>query len=738
MERYALGVDLGTTYAAAAVWRAGQVEMAGLGRRSVALPSVVYLRADGTLLVGDDAVRRGADDPERLAREFKRRMGDPTPLLLGGSPHSAASLSAALLSEIIAVVCEREGGAPAAVTVTHPANWGPYKQELLTQTLQMAEVTDARTLTEPEAAAVSYAANTRVEPGARIGVYDLGGGTFDAAVLAKTDESFTIVGEPVGIERLGGIDFDAAVRGHVMRALPEVFAELDEHDPATRAALARLRADCTEAKEALSSDTETVIAVAFPSVHTSVRLTRSEFEELIRPTLTPTVTALERAVRSAELTGEDLAAVLLVGGSSRIPLVSELLSHAFGRPIALDAHPKHAVALGAARHAAATLADDVPGSATASVPAPPTPASPAEPPPATPASPAGPPPATPPSLAEPPPATPPPSSPQPPPPARGSAHDRVRTSTTPAAASPRPQVTDRTRRSFWAVAAGLAALVVLGGLSAALLWLTRAETPPTDLSAVEPSDPSPGSTTQQTPTPPPPEEPQADPPDAARVSAGWYHHACQLDADGAPTCWGNDHAGQSSPPEGLILTSIGAGSDHTCGLDRDGAPVCWGADAEGRTSPPEGRTFTTMSVGEVHTCALDPDGAPVCWGPDSTGQSSPPEGLTLTHISAGRYHTCGLDPDGAPVCWGEDHSGQSSPPEGLTLTSISAGSLHTCGLTAAGEPLCWGADGSGESTPPAGLTLASVSAGYQLTCGLDDVDTPVCWGWDDDGQASPP
>jgi hypothetical protein len=206
-------------------------------------------------------------------------------------------------------------------------------------------------LTEPEAAAIAYAANERVDPGAVVAVYDLGGGTFDAAVLRKAEDGFTILGQPEGIERLGGIDFDEAVVQHIRAALGGALDQVDADDDQAMAALARLPAECVEAKEALSTDTETSIPVLLPGLQTEVRLTRAEFEQMIRPTLTETVSALRRALTTAAVEPAEVTAVLLVGGSSRIPLVAELVSDALGRPIAVDAHPKHAIALGAA-HAA--------------------------------------------------------------------------------------------------------------------------------------------------------------------------------------------------------------------------------------------------------------------------------------------------------------------------------------------------------------------------------------------------
>src|SRR5690606_24307224 len=127
---YALGIDLGTTYTAAAVWRNGHAETAPLGSRGAAIPSVVLLRDDETFLTGEGASRRGLTEPHRVAREFKRRLGDTTPILLGGVPYSAEALMARLLRTVVDEVSSREGGAPSAITISHPANWGPYKTDL--------------------------------------------------------------------------------------------------------------------------------------------------------------------------------------------------------------------------------------------------------------------------------------------------------------------------------------------------------------------------------------------------------------------------------------------------------------------------------------------------------------------------------------------------------------------------------------------------------------------------------
>ncbi len=385
---YFLGVDLGTTFSAAALARDGRHEIFVLGTRAPSIPSVVVMREHGEVLVGEAAERRSLSEPSRTGREFKRRLGDPTPLLLGGTPYGAEALMSYLLRAIVEQVVEREGEPPVAIVLGHPANYGPYKKELLVETARQADVGQVNFVSEPEAAAVYYASRERMEPGQVVAVYDFGGGTFDAAVLRKTEDGFALVGTPEGMERLGGIDFDQAVFAHVTGALGGLVEEQDLTEASAMRAMARLRDDCRAAKEALSTDTDATIPVLLPNVQTDVRITRDEFEEMIRPRVAETIAALKRAVRSAGISTDDLARILLVGGSSRIPLVSQMVRDATGRPVTLDADPKFAIPLGAAlageQHAATAVPETPIAHAEPPPPVAPEPPAPVpEPPPAT-------------------------------------------------------------------------------------------------------------------------------------------------------------------------------------------------------------------------------------------------------------------------------------------------------------------------------------------------------------------
>ena len=348
---YLLGIDVGTTRTAAATCRIGawpsECEIVNLGDRSSAVPSVLFVGDDGGVLVGEAAERRATSEPDHVVREFKRRIGDPTPVLVSGRPWAPEDLAARLVQWVVERVTQREGGPATHLAVTHPASWGAHKKDLLGAALHRHGLPVAF-LAEPQAAALHYAAAERVEPGSTIAVYDFGGGTFDAAVVHKDAQGFSLLGRPEGVERLGGIDLDELVFEHVVEGLPEAFDGLDEDDPAVLSAVAAVRRECTEAKEALSADTEVSIPVLTPVGQGSVRLHRSEFEAMIHPHVEETVSALHRAIASAGVGADQLTAVLLVGGSSRIPLVAQMVSEQLGRPVAVDADPKNAIAKGAA------------------------------------------------------------------------------------------------------------------------------------------------------------------------------------------------------------------------------------------------------------------------------------------------------------------------------------------------------------------------------------------------------
>jgi actin-like ATPase involved in cell morphogenesis len=354
MPSYWLGIDLGTTDTAAAIcWPAPgglEVQVVPLSNYSQVMPSVLFLPGDGSVVVGADAQYRAQASPYRVVREFKSRIGDEIPLLVGGSPFYAHDLAAEFVSWLWRSVAEREGEPAEAVALTCPVSWGPDKTVLLERAVRDAGVPNVMVLSEPQAAAISYASRERVETGAMLAVYDLGGASFGATVVRKDSPTrFTVIGQPERVAGLGGLSFDEVIFEHVCAVAGVPVDDVDPYDHALAPEVARLRRQCTEAKEALSAGTDVTIAVALGGVQQQVRLTRAEFEEMIRPDLDRTIEAMYRTLGSAEIGSGQLDAIVLAGGSSRIPLVSRLVSAEFGRAPAIDADPKVAMAMGAAR-----------------------------------------------------------------------------------------------------------------------------------------------------------------------------------------------------------------------------------------------------------------------------------------------------------------------------------------------------------------------------------------------------
>jgi hypothetical protein len=343
---YTLAIDFGTTFTAAAVLGAdGVPAMVGLGNRAMQVPSTVFVTADGAVLVGEAAERAAVADPGRARREIKRRIGDDVPVLIGGSPYSVGHLAGRVIAWAVDRCRERYGEPPTDLVLTHPATWRQFKIDVLHQAAVRAGIDDVTLCPEPVAAATFYASHARVEVGTRLCVYDLGGGTFDVCVVEKTAAGFRVLRTPGGLDKLGGNDFDESVFDPVVSEL--ALEKPDLVDILAPAELGRLRRDCVEVKEALSSDICAVTSVVRDGRSIDVQITRSEFEDMIRPAVALTLEATGRALGSAGLQAAEVSAFVLVGGSSRIPLVAESLVGEFRRPIAQDTHPKHDVVLGA-------------------------------------------------------------------------------------------------------------------------------------------------------------------------------------------------------------------------------------------------------------------------------------------------------------------------------------------------------------------------------------------------------
>ncbi len=357
---WVLAIDFGTAVTAAATMQLGgpaanrpiPVEVAGSWR----VPSGVLRLDTGQLVVGMMAERQAAMRIEAYEPTPKRRMGEGV-MDLGG-PVPVTEAIGAVLRVMAAEASRNHGGSrPEAVCLTHPATWAGPRLNALREAARLAGLPGVLFLPEPVAAACWYAATSgRVPAGGRVAVYDLGGGTFDAAVVESNgDGTFTTVGRPVGVDPLGGVDFDFALLDLVGATIEQRDPQLWEglENPAESSERRRRRALLSQVrslKEDLSTVTQSALLV--PETAMEVTVTRDEFEAAIAPEIQRSAVVLEETIAAAGMTAPALAAVYLVGGSSRIPLVEDVIAKRLGvTPATLD-EPKQVVAFGAATHIA--------------------------------------------------------------------------------------------------------------------------------------------------------------------------------------------------------------------------------------------------------------------------------------------------------------------------------------------------------------------------------------------------
>lgn len=343
--RYGLGIDIGSSFVAAAVYRGGKTERLPLGERADLLPAVVGWR--GRLVAGDAAERLALTQPDAVVRGLKSRVGDPLPLRFGGTTQRVETLLVALLSQVVASARRRCGGLPSSVALTHPAGWGPFRCEALAAAAGAVGLGEARLVTDPVAAASAYFTARPIREGRLVAVYSFGGHAFQATILRRTANGFQVVGKPEGFVDLGGVDLDARVLKFV-RQRAKVLDRLDPETPDGTAALAAVRRDCIVAKQQLSREMTTTIVVR-PRAEDAVTvpLTRAQFEDLVGRHVTATVDVFGELLDTNGVDPRSLDATLLVGGSSQIPLVSRLLVEKLGvRPVPAG-HPKFAVPIGA-------------------------------------------------------------------------------------------------------------------------------------------------------------------------------------------------------------------------------------------------------------------------------------------------------------------------------------------------------------------------------------------------------
>lgn len=357
---YSLGIDVGATFVGAAIARTTAVEMFPFGDGPGVVPAVVCRGDNGGVATGVTTGSQATGSPDRASRGVINRLGDPMPVLLGGEAYEATDLVSVLLRDVVHQVTKTQGKPPEHVVLSHPASWGPFRRALFGQAARQAGLGRPTMVTEPEAVAARYARFRPWNDGDIVVVYDFGGTTFNATVLSWQSGQVRILGEPERVDRLGGDVLDQAILSQVNRTTDGALDQLDKHCLRTTTALDSLRRACIQAKEALSSNAETDLPVVLPGQRFDLHLTRSDFENLARSSIDQTLSAVSRALQSAQVQPDELSAVLLAGGSSNIPLVAEMVSAELRSSVIADSQPQDVVVLGSATLAGQVAEHDWP------------------------------------------------------------------------------------------------------------------------------------------------------------------------------------------------------------------------------------------------------------------------------------------------------------------------------------------------------------------------------------------
>ena len=363
-HRLAAGIDLGTTNSLVATVRSGRADTLSDADGHHLLPSIVRYRSEAAAIVGREAMAAGVDDPLNTIMSVKRLMGRgiddvkhignrlPYEFVTGesGMPriHTAAGdvSPVEVSAEILKVLRDRAertlGGELAGVVITVPAYFDDAQRQATKDAAQLAGLRVLRLLNEPTAAAVAYGLD-RSSDGV-IAVYDLGGGTFDVSILRLNEGVFEVLAT-AGDTALGGDDMDRAIARWIM-------VQAGISDDADHRQLRRLLRDACRAKEALTGQGLVPLKIELADgSHWEGTLSRQQLNDLIDPLIHKTINPCRRALRDAGVSAQDVHAVVMVGGSTRVPRVRERVGDFFKQEPLAEINPDKVVAIGAALQA---------------------------------------------------------------------------------------------------------------------------------------------------------------------------------------------------------------------------------------------------------------------------------------------------------------------------------------------------------------------------------------------------
>lgn len=346
-----IGIDLGTTNSCVAVMEGGEAKVIVNAEGLRTTPSVVSFK-NGVIAVGESARRQAATNLDTVF-SIKRHMGTDYKVHIKSTnkDYTPQEISAMILQNLKATAEAYLGEKVTEAVITVPAYFNDAERQATKDAGKIAGLEVKRIINEPTAAALAYGIDKKSDKEQKVLVYDLGGGTFDVSILELADGTYEVL-STAGNNRLGGDDFDNRVVDYMVKE----FKRTNGIDLSTnKSAMFRLKLEAEKAKKDLSGITTTDINIPFIAmdsegspVHFDMTLTRSKFEELIRDLVDSTTKSVRQALKDAGITTSDINQVLLVGGSTRIPCVQELVRKELGKEPNRSINPDEVVAMGAA------------------------------------------------------------------------------------------------------------------------------------------------------------------------------------------------------------------------------------------------------------------------------------------------------------------------------------------------------------------------------------------------------
>ena len=333
-----IGIDLGTTNSCVSVFEGGEAKVITNAEGERTTPSVVAFKND-EIIVGAAAKRQVVTNPDTIS-SIKRKMGTKEKVKANGKEYTPEEISAMILGDLKKTAESYLGEKVTKAVITVPAYFNDAQRQATKNAGKIAGLEVERIINEPTAAALAYGLDKQ-ENMHTILVYDLGGGTFDVSILELGDGVFEVK-STAGNNKLGGDDFDE----RIVNYLVETFKKENGVDlTKDKMAMQRLKDAAEKAKKDLSGVTTTQISLPF---NLEVSLSRAKFEDLIRDLVDSTLEPVRKAMKDAKLTKNDINKVILVGGSTRIPCVQELIKKELGKEPSKEVNPDEVVSMGAA------------------------------------------------------------------------------------------------------------------------------------------------------------------------------------------------------------------------------------------------------------------------------------------------------------------------------------------------------------------------------------------------------